>query len=656
VSDIWDLLLQTLTVSGVAVLLLVIKLLFKDKLPPKWHFTVWFLLGIVILMPAGLNGRYTLFRWQIIVESIKFSNGDYSLTQVLYPIPILKAVPKTREELIFAVYALGVLFHLIKYPLSYIRLRRALRNHITPDAELLARIQQIANGQKIKVRRVIAVPGLPGAFVCGIIRPILVVSADDEIDDKVLLHELLHLKYRDNIWSVVICMLRCLQWCNPIVIYCAHQALNDMEARCDQHVLEILEGEDRRDYGRILLSMANERFTKIPGSTCINNGGKKIRKRIEAIARFKLYPVGMRLVSVCAIILLTLSLVVGVQASTVYNQEDTSMSWSIASARSTWCTTPAGAFDTYAKSLLDRNDVYRIMCAPIDMHEDMTNELIKQEKEGLFCWDVGLLAEPDWMAGYYIYNLRECDNNTYEGLLVIKLQYSPYEEDEEEDDEDDDDDDEEKMYLATQNLRALEENGRWVITPLEKFKYVETDEESLDKGCSELPGIVYSAITSDFRVEAKIQTVDMVENSIQNDNDVVIFGDGGSFDINPKPNAEFTKATIAQCESVIHLGTEEEREKIEKIGISCAKVYDGEERPEKLPVPTGDDSFCSGEEGYSYSEKTEKGWGPDIIFERWAMGNFRMENGFPEYYVTDLYVNNEFVTRLDLVMQEGVAQ
>lgn len=62
--DIWGFLFQTLTVSGVAVLLLVIKALFKDKLPPKWHFAVWGVLGIMLLIPAGYNGRYTLFHSQ----------------------------------------------------------------------------------------------------------------------------------------------------------------------------------------------------------------------------------------------------------------------------------------------------------------------------------------------------------------------------------------------------------------------------------------------------------------------------------------------------------------------------------------------------------------------------------------------------------------
>ena len=96
--DIWGFLLQTLTVSGVAALILIIKVLFKDKLSPKWQFAVWGILGIIMLMPAGLFGRYVLFRWQIPIEIVKSWFGDFSFTKVLFPVPIISSVPKTVQD------------------------------------------------------------------------------------------------------------------------------------------------------------------------------------------------------------------------------------------------------------------------------------------------------------------------------------------------------------------------------------------------------------------------------------------------------------------------------------------------------------------------------------------------------------------------------
>ena len=55
-TDLWSFLLQSLTASAAAALLLLLKALFRDKLPPSWHFAIWGVLGLVILVPAGLFG------------------------------------------------------------------------------------------------------------------------------------------------------------------------------------------------------------------------------------------------------------------------------------------------------------------------------------------------------------------------------------------------------------------------------------------------------------------------------------------------------------------------------------------------------------------------------------------------------------------------
>ena len=90
----------------------------------------------------------------------------------------------------------------------------------------------------------------------------------------------MHLIHRDVAWGLVICFFRCLHWCNPLLWFCANLAQNDLEARCDQRVLEQLEGEARRQYGRILLSMADEKYARAPGTSSMANGLRNIRRRI----------------------------------------------------------------------------------------------------------------------------------------------------------------------------------------------------------------------------------------------------------------------------------------------------------------------------------------------------------------------------------------
>ena len=84
-TDFWSLLLQTLTASGVAALLLVVKAMFRDKLSPRWQFAVWGVLALMLLLPAGFGGRYVLFNWPLLVETLKSRlTGDFgTLTKVI---------------------------------------------------------------------------------------------------------------------------------------------------------------------------------------------------------------------------------------------------------------------------------------------------------------------------------------------------------------------------------------------------------------------------------------------------------------------------------------------------------------------------------------------------------------------------------------------
>lgn len=645
--DIWGFLLQTLTASSVALILIILKALFKDKLPPKWHFASWGVLGIILLVPAGLNGRYTVINWQSVIELIKIATEDFSTTQVQFPVPVISSMPHTLTDWLFLAYFTGIIIHLFKYLISHIRLRFILKKGLSASETVTDSVKNIAESLRIKPCRVIAVENLPSAFVCGIIKPVLAVPADENIDDKIILHELIHLKSKDTLWSVIICILRSIHWCNPLMIFCANIALNDMEYRCDQSVLERLEGEERRDYGRILLSMVNDRFTKTPCATCVNNGGKNIRNRIETIARFKKYPDGMKLVSVCMLIILTFSMITGVQSTAFYERADQYRYVSYASAKSTHCTTYAGAFDTYGKAILEQNGFYRIMCSPVSEHEKLYNTLVLSPKQtgGYRSWDSGIPAWPDKTSGYYVYNLTQTEKNVYEGMMVFRTNYpadgTPAEFG--------------MIYVAYQNVRVQKENNRWVAVPLEEFRSAEIPDAALAWGTDALDGITYTATVENIKVDVKIQTIHIIDSTQQNQNDY-LFGNNSYYDTTPLPNAEFTGANNSYSSKVTHLGTQKERDTIEQLGFSAVPVYEGESRPENMTAATGSNVSGSSSTGECWNSQTIKpGWGPEIEFGGGGSTITPKKHiTFPEYYATNLYINNELSAQLDLHPEKEV--
>ena len=64
-GNIWEFLLQTLTVSLTAAVLLIVKYLLADKLSPRWQYGIWGLLALRALIPAGMTRPPCLARLRV---------------------------------------------------------------------------------------------------------------------------------------------------------------------------------------------------------------------------------------------------------------------------------------------------------------------------------------------------------------------------------------------------------------------------------------------------------------------------------------------------------------------------------------------------------------------------------------------------------------
>ena len=324
-------------------------------------------------------------------------------------------------------YVAGAVLTLLWYLVSYLRLRGFLRRGATIPPEMEAAIQRVCAQYSLTPCRAVAVPGLPSAFVCGPVRPVLALPADTAVDDKILLHELLHLKHLDALQSVLWCILRALHWCNPVLQYVFNRIGNDMESLCDQRVLERLEGEARREYGVILLDMANQRYARAPGTSSLSNGGRNISRRIAAIVRFKKYPQGMALASVCIVVVLGCSSLWG--SAYAYTWGDfqprymDDMHAAMAFVRINRCTTIAGALDTYAKGLMQENGLILAAASSLEKHEAIEAEMrYNHESEGWIPhhFDSGSgLNYATTSNGYNVCNLAWQPDGSCTGLLVL---------------------------------------------------------------------------------------------------------------------------------------------------------------------------------------------------------------------------------------------
>ena len=425
-ENIWMFLQQTAAATLTALFLLILQRIFLDKLSPRWQYGVWLVLLLRLLVPAGFGGRPTVLDVTFWVETLRTRvelglNSAYSTpfaaSLPAAPVPLPPAgAPTSWTDWAFLIYCAGAVLWAAWFVAGAARLSLRVRGGVPVEGERRAAIEALAREQRLPMpRRIVECRWARTPFVVGVVRPALVLPMGWALDGKVVLHELLHLKYRDVWAGWLTTALRCLHWCNPLLWLVFDKTGNDRESLCDQRVLERLEGEERRDYGRCLLAMADDRAMRTPGATTMANGARAVKARIEAIARFKRFPQGMGLVSGCIVFALSLSLVAGVpaavaganatvQAPSGLISEPELVAETLALASQNRATTVAGALDAYGKGEYHRfyDGIYdELLCWAISLpREDLPAVLERWEQEQYESsfW-TGWPVEDSWRAG-----------------------------------------------------------------------------------------------------------------------------------------------------------------------------------------------------------------------------------------------------------------
>lgn len=542
-DNLWSVLAQTLALSVAAAVLLAAKRLFLDKLSPRWQYGVWAILALRALLPAGLLGRTLVPGGRAVLEAARLQvelplssvlTDPYGVTEVLAPVPLFPRglpVPGSITDVFFYVYAAGVLLLALWFFRSYTRLRAAIRRGLSPAPEVLAQVEGVAARYGLKApRRVVVLPGLESAFVCGPLRPVLALP-DRPVDDKVLLHELLHLRHGDVWAGVGVCALRCLHWCNPLIWYCCDRIQNDCEALCDQRVLERLEGEERRAYGVILLSMADGRYARAPGTSSMANGGRNIKARIQAIARFRRYPAGMTLASGCVAVVLALTCLGGTGGAVEVPGGTDRGALALAQAQLNRPTTVAGALDTYAKALLSDSPLYYAMVLPEEGREAVWKDTLvpyqEVELEDSPFWTLGFhWHRPAWQAEWSVMNLLPDGAEGYTGTLF----FSPLSED--------------NTYgIVYQQVAVRPDGDFWTVEPLGDLTVRPDPNQEGIYLCpsSEAPYTTYVAETVTLHVEVDVQLQLNVNNAIfSTSTDLPAWASTYQLDPVPHPDASFT--------------------------------------------------------------------------------------------------------------------
>ena len=315
----WANVLASLT----ALLLLAVKWLAREHMTARWHLRLWLLLfwqlaALPLVFGGSIQGSTNLWRalrlpqaQQALTPVLQAAAGGataqtpvlYAANHMGFPAPILPLTglepPGSLRLEGFCRAAVWVWLGVAALLLAWfgalaLRQARTVKHYAPADEALVGRVHALVERflpeenwvNQPDSFRVAVGPNGPSPYVCRALGPVLVVPAGQDPDDRVLLHELCHLARGDLGKNSVVLLFRCLYWCNPLLWWVLGRVSDDLEAACDERVLQLLTPQEQLDYGRLLLDLAVPHFRRRMATSCIASGPRQIRARITRTARY----------------------------------------------------------------------------------------------------------------------------------------------------------------------------------------------------------------------------------------------------------------------------------------------------------------------------------------------------------------------------------
>lgn len=330
------LLVLSLSLSGTLLFfgLLILKPFYQKKFSKAWQYYIFLLVILRLLLPIQfeLNLIESIFsKVEQQIEQINFTE-NVSATEIEKG-EILerdKAVEKQDETkgssntmlVLFLIWLFGaILFFCIKL-MDYFGFLRYLKanNEKVTDERILSVADDLLMDYNIKKdipiykNKLIMSP-----VVAGFWKPFVVLPEHMQETDQwrhILSHEFMHYKRKDNWYKWLFQFTFALHWFNPFLFFLQRELNRTCELACDEAVIKKLPQEERKDYGTMLLSVAEcaIRYKNTLFSTALIEQKKDMKVRLLHILNFKALPKHQVVLSaITALLLLGAASLIGVR-------------------------------------------------------------------------------------------------------------------------------------------------------------------------------------------------------------------------------------------------------------------------------------------------------------------------------------------------------
>ncbi|MBB6447852.1 M56 family metallopeptidase [Bacillus benzoevorans] len=338
-SRLFDWVIETTMMASILVgLILIVKILLRNKLTPRWHYLLWMILIVRLMLPWSPDSSFSIYSILLngyesitsvqsqpisssenerLQETTNILSGTKGITEEepsTFNAPqmieesknkmmIHDEKPKDESEPL-SVYSIALTLWLtgviglgfITY-LSNRRLQNYIKQQPVITDERTVRIfEKCKESMSIQRNIPLLLAGrIPSPTVLGFFRPRVLLTSDqikllnEQQLRHIFYHELAHIKRKDVGMNWLIHCLLIINWFNPIIWYAYVRMREDQELACDAYALTFMEEEEKIQYGYTIINLLEHyaNYYPVPSLANLSRNKRILKRRIFMVKNFK---------------------------------------------------------------------------------------------------------------------------------------------------------------------------------------------------------------------------------------------------------------------------------------------------------------------------------------------------------------------------------
>lgn len=300
---------MSITGAYIAAAIIILRIAMK-KLPKKYSYLLWAILGIRLLCPFSFSSSVSIFnvlvpekpamtsgQMEFIPNDIEYA-AEPRITVSVPPVnnaineqlppaePTASANPMQTAMAVGAfIWAFGTLAMAVYTAVSYISVRKKVRN------------------AKLSGGNVYTCENIETPFVFGLIKPHIYLPENLDNGDRpyIIAHEQTHIDRKDHIVKLIAMAALCVHWFNPMVWLSYRLMTKDMELSCDEKALGSFDTDVKKAYANALLNISLKQ-NKLSLGGVLSFGESNIKSRIKGVLGAKKPKVIAVILAVIAVI------------------------------------------------------------------------------------------------------------------------------------------------------------------------------------------------------------------------------------------------------------------------------------------------------------------------------------------------------------------